>query len=313
MKRRDRSLVLAFIGLWILGLALIGSAHGDSALQQVSAVRGAVVRSPSGRLTLAIPPGALEKDTTVSVAETPSTGEGTVLGPTYDLGPTGLKFRQPVTLTIRFEPWDIPPAYDPEDVAITEVNPPAKGAPMPGGAPGTVTPASPPATVNPPAAGGAPASAVPASPFEYLDSEVDTGQGTVSTRIEHFSHYAARSYASWTLGSVAKDLVSYGVVVPPPGKPNFGLFDYGITIASGQGSGYATGNYHLRGEFRQTVGAKMGVTGLGAVDMHVVKWFRVKKGRKGESSTDSAHRSRHQAFGEAHRQPTLHHILYFLV
>jgi hypothetical protein len=71
MERRRLPLISVFIGLLTLSLALIASAAGSSVLVQVSAARGGAVKSPSGRLSLTIPPGTLEKDTI---------GQGSVAG-----------------------------------------------------------------------------------------------------------------------------------------------------------------------------------------------------------------------------------------
>jgi hypothetical protein len=270
MKWRRLSSILVLAGL-ALGLLPGGRAHGDSALQQLSAARGGVVRSPSGHLTLAIPPGALEKDTVITVAELPP-GEGTALGPTYDLGPAGLQFHRPVTLTLRYEAADIPAGFDPEDVAVTEVNPPAKDRATP--TPAASLPAS-----------DSPEMDAPPNPWDYLDSAVDAAAGTVSARIEHFSRYAIRSYASYTLGSGEKLLFALNSL---KSENSVGLFDLGLTQASAAGTGYASANYHLpTGEFLQKVGTPVGTQGIASALTMLVKWFRVKRGRQGETSTDA--------------------------
>jgi hypothetical protein len=271
MKRRHWSLALAFIGLLALGLLVIGRAQGDSALQQVSAARGGVVRSPSGGLTLAIPPGALEKDTVITVAELPP-GEGPALGPTYDLGPTGLTFRQPVTITIHFDGGDVPTDSDPEDVAITEVNLPDKVPPASATPPRSQGAAK----ATPPAPAGSPEVAADPEPWQFLESEVDTAAGAVSAQIQHFSRYAARRYASFTLGS------------GPNAQKRLERFDWGWKKTYALMSGYAMANYLLKsGEFFMTVGAKVGEIGTANGSIIMAKEFRVKKGRHGETSSDT--------------------------
>jgi len=67
-------------------------------------------------MTLTILPGALEKDTSINNEELNS-GEGPVMGPTHKLGPDGLKFPRPATLTPRFKPADVPEGFEKVDIA----------------------------------------------------------------------------------------------------------------------------------------------------------------------------------------------------
>jgi hypothetical protein len=65
----------------------------------VSAAAGGTVADPSGKTSLAIPPGALEKDTDITLALTPAANGAVV--EVSEFGPDGLKFLKPVALTIK--------------------------------------------------------------------------------------------------------------------------------------------------------------------------------------------------------------------
>lgn len=65
----------------------------------VTAAAGGTVADPSGKTSLVIPPGALEKDTDITLALTPS-ASGSVVE-ISEFGPDGLKFLKPVALSIK--------------------------------------------------------------------------------------------------------------------------------------------------------------------------------------------------------------------
>lgn len=66
---------------------------------RITAATGGTVADPSGKTSLAIPPGALEKDTDITLAILPKTGSAVV--DISEFGPDGLKFLKPATLTIK--------------------------------------------------------------------------------------------------------------------------------------------------------------------------------------------------------------------
>ena len=250
------------VGVLCLHIVAIGVAAGaKTSTVQVSAAKGGTITSPSGSLTLSIPPGGLEKDTVITIDEL-APGEGSVVGPAYELGPNGLKFKKPAALTLRFKPADIPQGFEREDIAITEEKPQDLATRSQGAASGPQTAAGAPG-INPLATTG----------LNFLDSEVNVAAGTVSARIEHFSRYSARAYSSYTLGSGKAEITH--------------AYDYLIKAAKSNGSGYAEaqGSVKTGGEFFQKVGAKMGVPGSGVATICFGKFFRVKAGKKGERST----------------------------
>jgi len=249
-----RSSLGVLFGLLGLLLAAIGGAPGSKSIsQQVSAAQGGTVTSPSGGLTLSIPPGALAKDTDITVEEL-APGEGPAIGPTYDLKPTGLKFQKPATLTLRFKPADIPEGFEKEDVAITEVKPQGNSG-------------------VPDATGSVQSDLIATAGLNFLESEVNVAAGTVSAPIEHFSRYSARAYISYTLGWGKRILIN--------------PYDYCLKSAKSGGSGYAEAKASVvhGGEFWEKVGAKVGISGSGIAVITMRIYFRVKAGKKGQKST----------------------------
>ena len=66
---------------------------------RISAAAGGIVADPSGRTSLSIPPGALAKDTDITLAITPKSSSALV--EISDFGPDGLTFLKPATLSIK--------------------------------------------------------------------------------------------------------------------------------------------------------------------------------------------------------------------
>src|SRR5262249_9153869 len=62
---------------------------------------GGIVVDASGKVTLVIPAGALDRD--VGIAITATAVAGAVPGTGYELSPSGILFRAPATLTIRYD------------------------------------------------------------------------------------------------------------------------------------------------------------------------------------------------------------------
>ncbi|MBN1946590.1 MAG: hypothetical protein JW797_13025 [Bradymonadales bacterium] len=76
-------------GLGEVSLATVGSEGGS-------------ISSPDGRLTIAIPPGALASETVLMLSSS-SIAAGGNLGPAYEASPEGLLFTLPVTVIYRFD------------------------------------------------------------------------------------------------------------------------------------------------------------------------------------------------------------------
>lgn len=72
---------------------------GDTVTVHVTAAAGGTVADKDGKASLAIPPGALEKDTDITLKITPKSGAAVV--DVADYGPDGLKFLKPATITMK--------------------------------------------------------------------------------------------------------------------------------------------------------------------------------------------------------------------
>lgn len=78
----------------------------DQVTVHVTAAEGGTVSDKSGAITLAIPAGALDKDTDITLAVSgPANGSA---GNVYDFGPDGLKFSKAATLTIKADGVAVP-------------------------------------------------------------------------------------------------------------------------------------------------------------------------------------------------------------
>lgn len=82
------------------------SSAGETVTVHVSAAAGGTVSDKSGKVTLAIPAGALAKDTDISLA-IGAAANGSA-GDVYDFGPDGLQFLKPVTLTVKGDGITVP-------------------------------------------------------------------------------------------------------------------------------------------------------------------------------------------------------------
>jgi hypothetical protein len=76
-----------------------GTTTSGTTTVHVTAAAGGTVADPSGKTSLVIPPGALAKDTDITLALTPATAGGVV--EVSEFGPDGLTFLKPVALTIK--------------------------------------------------------------------------------------------------------------------------------------------------------------------------------------------------------------------
>jgi glucosylceramidase len=81
---------------------------------------GGLVVLPDGT-SVSIPRGALSHDVDItleSVSGSPLPSAGTTVGQTYLLGPEGLQFNQPVTVTLAFDPSKIPSGQSADDLVV---------------------------------------------------------------------------------------------------------------------------------------------------------------------------------------------------
>lgn len=76
-----------------------GATVGETVSVPITAAAGGTVADKAGTVSLVIPPGALEKDTTITMT-VGAQAAGTIAS-SYDFGPDGLKFVKPVALEIK--------------------------------------------------------------------------------------------------------------------------------------------------------------------------------------------------------------------
>lgn len=110
MKRHRFALSFCALVLGACGAAIVVACSSDSSSSSsgaasstttvhISAAAGGVVSDPSGKTTLNIPPGALEKDTDITLTIQPASAGAVV--DVSEFGPDGLKFLKPVALSIK--------------------------------------------------------------------------------------------------------------------------------------------------------------------------------------------------------------------
>ena len=95
---------------------------GPVASGVVTPSAGGVVRSADGRVTIEVPPGAVSADTTVTIRAAADDPADALLvpGSAYELGPDGITFAVPVTLTIAYDAARIPAEVQEGDLRIAK-------------------------------------------------------------------------------------------------------------------------------------------------------------------------------------------------
>jgi hypothetical protein len=91
--------MLVVVGMGCLPVVGGGGSYGWLVL----AAEGAYLCTPDDRAHIQIPPGALERDTTITISEVPMPDEALELepvGPAFDFGPDGTRFAQPVWIQL---------------------------------------------------------------------------------------------------------------------------------------------------------------------------------------------------------------------
>ena len=83
---------------------------------------GGTIGAFGGALKLTVPSGAIPRDLGITV-QTASAfpGSPVVIGPVYDLGPSGTQFPRPVTLTLRYDPQNLPSGVREEELSAATV------------------------------------------------------------------------------------------------------------------------------------------------------------------------------------------------
>lgn len=84
---------------------------------------GGSVTTPNSGVTLTFPAGAVPAETKITVAPTadPTGNEHVVSGTSYEFGPDGTQFAQPVTLELRYDPQSLPPDVPPSALRVAKL------------------------------------------------------------------------------------------------------------------------------------------------------------------------------------------------
>jgi len=240
--------------------------EAPQAKQLIRAAEGGQLTAPSGLATLAVPPGALAGDTTISLTEL-TAEEGAALGPAFELQPDALQFLKPATLTIRYKPGDLPEGYEPDDVCIATE---ARLSPQPVGAGA----GGPPVGAGPPGGEG-----TEGMGLGFLEeTAVDPDAGTASVELTHLSRYRLRRLPAHVLGTRSDVL---------RGGRKGDCWDYGLALPTATGAGKAECDCNLAPKVFGTsdlwvsVSCPIGHEGAGTAFVAVYKHFRVRPGRSG--------------------------------
>jgi hypothetical protein len=124
-----------------------------------------------GQATLEIPPGALQADTEVSLAESDNS-DGCV-GSAYDVQPNGLQLAKPAVLTIDYAADDLPEGAEADSVAIASLDEHYE-----------------------PAADNSTAALLTSMPY-YVETDVNANDTTASAQLAHFSRYGLKYVCVW--------------------------------------------------------------------------------------------------------------------
>jgi len=128
MKSR-RSLLLSFLVL-SLGSACVlpqlGETRGSSSVSQtVLASEGGYVCTLDDQAHVAIPPGALGADSTITIATAPPPEAAktyTLIGQGYEMGPNGTQFEKPATITLHWDPKLLPAGTPASQIGILAIS-----------------------------------------------------------------------------------------------------------------------------------------------------------------------------------------------
>jgi hypothetical protein len=93
----------------------------EKGVGQRAGTAGGTINLAGGNVTLTLPPGALPNDiflTVVPATNLPSGGPNPIPGTAWDFGPDGLVFDKPVTMTIKYDPANLPQGTDESELRI---------------------------------------------------------------------------------------------------------------------------------------------------------------------------------------------------
>ena len=103
----------------LLEWRISGALNPDSAIATIDST-GGTIQTPSGRLRLDIPFGALSSPQTVEIspADSDDTDEYPITGTAFHIIPEGLTFNKPVLITLKYDPAALPQGVNASDLLI---------------------------------------------------------------------------------------------------------------------------------------------------------------------------------------------------
>lgn len=118
---RPSTAIALLSGMLLLGAGACGDDPPASPTPggDVVGPAGGVLTFDGGAVRLSFPPGAVSSETTIEVTAVSRTGhELLVPGTAYEFDPDGLSFAAPVTLTLTFDPSNLPAGVRPDEVRV---------------------------------------------------------------------------------------------------------------------------------------------------------------------------------------------------
>lgn len=100
-----------------------GPAPADPAVVGTVSASGGTLQTGDGKVKLEFPPGAVSGSTeiTVETLPSPAADRNLAAGTSWDFGPDGLQFGQSVSLTLEFDPTDLPGDRDPRAARVAKL------------------------------------------------------------------------------------------------------------------------------------------------------------------------------------------------
>ncbi len=120
------------LGAALLGAALLGACGGDDgtapepvdpAVVGTVSPTGGTLQTTDGKVKLSFPPGAVSGNTeiTVEAMASPPADRTLAGGTSYEFGPDGIQFAEPVGLTLEFDPAGLPGSRDPRSARVAKL------------------------------------------------------------------------------------------------------------------------------------------------------------------------------------------------
>jgi len=96
----------------------VSTAFGGDTVTGNVGPAGGTIATPSGNVTLNVPPGALDNVVSITIRESNLSGDIGAIGQIYDFGPDGLRFKTPVHMKLKYDPSSIPSGINETDLQL---------------------------------------------------------------------------------------------------------------------------------------------------------------------------------------------------